>query len=151
MSGDGASLAPDQSARIGYNDCGSKMDDPVRRDQLKQREPVESKPPPAPLLWFLGAVAAALAVLPVIFARSPAPAQNKELIVLAASSTQSEQDNELTVFAAASLQNALDDINAAFTENTGVKVIAGYAASGALIKQIAQGAAADIFASADSE
>jgi molybdate transport system substrate-binding protein len=49
------------------------------------------------------------------------------------------------------MQNALDDINAAFTKNTDVKVIAGYAASSALIKQIAQGAAADVFASANLE
>src|SRR5262249_24328372 len=53
--------------------------------------------------------------------------------------------------AAASMQNALDDINTAFTKNTDVKVIAGYAASSALIKQIAQGAAADVFASANLE
>src|SRR5262249_26784627 len=51
--------------------------------------------------------------------------------------------------AAASMQNALDDINTAFTKNTDVKVIVGYAASSALIKQIAQGAAADVFASAN--
>jgi len=49
------------------------------------------------------------------------------------------------------MQNALDDINTAFTKNTDVKVIAGYAASSALIKQIAQGAAADVFASANLE
>src|SRR5262249_21329913 len=52
---------------------------------------------------------------------------------------------------AASMQNALDDINAAFTESTNVKVMAGYAASSALIKQIAQGAAAEVFASANLE
>jgi molybdate transport system substrate-binding protein len=59
------------------------------------------------------------------------------------------QDKSLTVFAAASLKNALDDINAAYTAKTGVKVAASYAASSALAKQIEQGAPADVFASAD--
>ena len=59
------------------------------------------------------------------------------------------QDKTLTVFAAASMKNALDDINAAFTRKTGVKVVASYAASSALMKQIESGAPADIFASAD--
>jgi molybdate transport system substrate-binding protein len=59
------------------------------------------------------------------------------------------QDKTLTVFAAASMKNALDDIDAAYTAKTGVKVVASYAASSALAKQIEQGAPADIFASAD--
>src|SRR3974390_1495302 len=61
------------------------------------------------------------------------------------------QDRALTVFAAASLMNALDDINAAYTARTGVKVVASYAASSLLAKQIEQGAPADIFPSADLE
>src|SRR5215813_4779959 len=61
----------------------------------------------------------------------------------------SAQDNTVTVFAAASLKNAVDEISAAFTKNTGVKVVASYAASPTLIKQIEQGAPADVFASAD--
>jgi molybdate transport system substrate-binding protein len=59
------------------------------------------------------------------------------------------QQKTITVFAAASLKNALDDINAAFTKSTGIKVVASYAASSALIKQIENGAPADVFASAD--
>jgi molybdate transport system substrate-binding protein len=59
------------------------------------------------------------------------------------------QERAITVFAAASLKNALDDINAAFTKSTGIKVVASYAASSALIKQIENGAPADVFASAD--
>jgi molybdate transport system substrate-binding protein len=59
------------------------------------------------------------------------------------------QEKSLTVFAAASLKNALDDTNAAFTKATGVKVVASYAASSALVKQIEQGAPADVFVSAD--
>jgi molybdate transport system substrate-binding protein len=56
---------------------------------------------------------------------------------------------QLTVFAAASLKNALDDASATFTKATGVKVVASYAASSALAKQIEQGAPADVFISAD--
>jgi molybdate transport system substrate-binding protein len=61
------------------------------------------------------------------------------------------QDRSLTVFAAASMKNALDDIDAAYTAKTGVKVVASYAASSALAKQIEQGAPADIFLSADTD
>jgi molybdate transport system substrate-binding protein len=61
------------------------------------------------------------------------------------------QDNSLTVFAAASMKNALDDIDAAYTAKTGVKIVASYAASSALAKQIEQGAPADIFLSADTD
>ena len=61
------------------------------------------------------------------------------------------QDKTITVFAAASMKNAVDDIDAAFTKATGVKVVASYAASSALMKQIEQGAPADLFASADLE
>jgi molybdate transport system substrate-binding protein len=59
------------------------------------------------------------------------------------------QEKTITIFAAASLKNALDDINAAFSKSTGIKVVASYAASSALIKQIENGAPADVFASAD--
>jgi molybdate transport system substrate-binding protein len=61
------------------------------------------------------------------------------------------QDKTLTIFAAASMKNALDDIDAAFTARTGVKVNASYAASSQLAKQIEQGAPADIFVSADTD
>ena len=60
-------------------------------------------------------------------------------------------DNSLTVFAAASMKNALDDIDAAYAAKTGVKIVASYAASSALAKQIEQGAPADIFVSADTD
>jgi molybdate transport system substrate-binding protein len=59
------------------------------------------------------------------------------------------QDQMLTVFAAASLKNALDDLDAAFTTATGIKLTASYAASSALARQIESGAPADIFISAD--
>lgn len=61
------------------------------------------------------------------------------------------QDKGLIVFAAASMKNALDDIDAAYTAETGVKIIASYAPSSALAKQIEQGAPADIFLSADTD
>ena len=61
------------------------------------------------------------------------------------------QDKSLTVFAAASVKNALDDIDAAYTAKTGVKVVASYAASSTLARQIERGAPADIFVSADTD
>ena len=61
------------------------------------------------------------------------------------------QDNRLTVFAAASMKNALDELNTAYSANTGVKIVASYAASSTLAKQIEQGAPADIFVSADTD
>ncbi|THD59999.1 MAG: molybdate ABC transporter substrate-binding protein [Bradyrhizobium sp.] len=61
------------------------------------------------------------------------------------------QDKTLTVFAAASMRNALDDVDAAYTAKTGVKIVASYAASSVLAKQIEQGAPADIFVSADTD
>jgi molybdate transport system substrate-binding protein len=77
------------------------------------------------------------------------------LLLLVALSTASSlpsaqaQEKTITVFAAASLKNALDDVNAAFTKNSGIKAVASYAASSALMKQIENGAPADVFASAD--
>jgi molybdate transport system substrate-binding protein len=61
------------------------------------------------------------------------------------------QDKSLTIFAAASMKNALDEIDAAYTAKTGVKVVVSYAASSALAKQIEQGAPADVFISADTD
>jgi molybdate transport system substrate-binding protein len=55
----------------------------------------------------------------------------------------------ITVFAAASMKNALDAVHGAFTERTGIMVSTSYAASSALIKQIENGAPADVFLSAD--
>jgi molybdate transport system substrate-binding protein len=76
------------------------------------------------------------------------------LLVLTASSliglrAADAQDETLTVFAAASMKNALDDVNAAFTTKTSIKVVTSYAASSTLMKQIEQGAPADVFVSAD--
>jgi molybdate transport system substrate-binding protein len=68
---------------------------------------------------------------------------------LAAAPQPAAAQDTLTVFAAASMRNALDDVDAAFTKATGVKVTASYAASSALAKQIAQGAPADVYVSAN--
>jgi molybdate transport system substrate-binding protein len=55
----------------------------------------------------------------------------------------------LTVFAAASLKNALDAVAADWESQASQKPVISYAATSALAKQIAQGAEADIFISAD--
>ena len=47
------------------------------------------------------------------------------------------------------MKNALDDVDAAFAKQTGIAVVASYDASSALMKQIEQGAPADVFISAD--
>jgi hypothetical protein len=70
-------------------------------------------------------------------------------LVPVGATTADTDDKTITVFAAASLTNALDDVDAAFTKQTGIKVAVSYGASSALAKQIEQGAPADVFASAD--
>lgn len=60
-------------------------------------------------------------------------------------------DKTLTVFAAASMKNALDEADAAYTAKAGVRIVASYAASSVLARQIEQGAPADVFVSADTE
>jgi molybdate transport system substrate-binding protein len=84
-----------------------------------------------------------------MFARLPALL--RLFIALAAAQPAAAQGTQatITVFAAASMRNALDEVDAAFTKATGMHVIASYAASSALAKQIAQGAPADIYASAN--
>jgi molybdate transport system substrate-binding protein len=78
----------------------------------------------------------ALAVVIAAIAAPPAHAQ--------------AQDKSIIVFAAASLKNVIDDLNHIFSARTGVKVVASYAATSALVRQIEQGAPADIFISADA-
>ncbi|MEN6544120.1 molybdate ABC transporter substrate-binding protein [Parvibaculum sp.] len=58
---------------------------------------------------------------------------------------------EPLVFAAASLKNVLDDIIKAYAETGGGKVVASYAGSSVLARQIEAGAKADIFISADTD
>jgi molybdate transport system substrate-binding protein len=61
------------------------------------------------------------------------------------------QDQRMIVFAAASMKDALDEVNAAYKQANGIDVVTSYAGSGALIKQIEQGAPAQVFISADLE
>jgi molybdate transport system substrate-binding protein len=75
----------------------------------------------------------AAAVLTLGVGTEPAPAQNRDVLV----------------FAAASLKNALDEAAAQWQRESGKKVVISYAASNTLIKQIEQGAPADMFISAD--
>jgi molybdate transport system substrate-binding protein len=71
------------------------------------------------------------------------------IVIAAAPVAAQAQDKSITVFAAASMKNALDDVDAAFTKQSGIKVVASYDASSALMKQIEGGAPADVFVSAD--
>ncbi len=82
--------------------------------------------------------------------------QRRSVLALAAAAAMAAaprrvlaQRQALVVFAAASMKNALDDVDAAFTKATGIKIVASYDASSALVKQIEQGAPADVFVSAD--
>jgi molybdate transport system substrate-binding protein len=59
------------------------------------------------------------------------------------------QGRDVLVFAAASMKNALDAVAAQWQRETGKKVAISYAGSNTLIRQIEQGAPADIFISAD--
>ena len=61
------------------------------------------------------------------------------------------EEKSITVFAAASMRNALDEVDTLFTNHSGIKVIASYEASSALMMHIEQGASADVFLSADTE
>jgi molybdate transport system substrate-binding protein len=71
------------------------------------------------------------------------------IAIAAVPSAAAAQEKSIVVFAAASMKNALDDVDDVFTKKTGIKVVASYAASSALMKQIEQGAPADVFLSAD--
>lgn len=56
---------------------------------------------------------------------------------------------EVRVFAASSLADALDAVADAFTAETGTAVVASYASSAAVARQIGEGAPADVVISAD--
>ncbi|MEY4921394.1 MAG: molybdate transporter, periplasmic molybdate-binding protein [Pseudomonadota bacterium] len=76
---------------------------------------------------------AASAVLLVVFSSSAIAAGN------------------VTIFAAASLTNALQDIAAQYQKEKQVDVVASYASSSTLARQIEQGAPADLFISASQQ
>lgn len=72
-------------------------------------------------------------------------------LLLSACSPKAAQARTLTVFAAASLTDAFSEIGAAFeSANPGVTIALNFAGSQALRTQIEQGAAADVFASANT-
>ena len=60
-------------------------------------------------------------------------------------------NTQLMIFAAASTTNAINDIAALFKRDTGVNVVASFASSSTLAKQIEEGAPASIFISADED
>ncbi|MGR5062960.1 molybdate ABC transporter substrate-binding protein [Photobacterium sp. DNB22_13_2] len=68
--------------------------------------------------------------------------------VLSFSSLASEK---VTVFAASSLTNAMNEVVSAYELKTGEKPTVSYASSSALARQIAQGAPADIYLSANEK
>ena len=68
-------------------------------------------------------------------------------LVLVLIASHAVAQDRLLVFAAASLKNALDEVNAAY----GSRVVASYAASSALARQIERGAPAQVFFSADED
>lgn len=70
-------------------------------------------------------------------------------LILSLATLPARAQDTLTVFAAASLKNAMDEAIAAYKTKTGTVVVASYAASSALAKQIEQAAPADLFISAD--
>lgn len=72
------------------------------------------------------------------------------LLVLAAGFAHAAKAEQLIVSAAASLTDAFGDIEPAFEKaHPGVDVVMNFASSGALYRQIEQGAPADVFASAN--
>ncbi len=67
----------------------------------------------------------------------------------AAAGTPAKLGGSLTVFAASSLTDAFNEIGQGLQQRAGVKVTFNYGASSTLATQLAQGAPADVFASAD--
>ncbi len=59
------------------------------------------------------------------------------------------QAADINVFAAASMKTALDEIGVAYKAKSGTGIVATYAATGTLAKQIEAAAPADVFISAD--
>ncbi len=73
------------------------------------------------------------------------------LLLLPALSVRAQTSQTLTVFAAASLTDAFEDIASAFeAANPGVEVLFSFGGSSSLATQLAEGAPADVFASANN-
>ena len=73
------------------------------------------------------------------------------LLLAFAAVPRAAQAEDVLVFAAASLKNALDEAAKAYEAQTGNKIVISYAGTPQLVKQLEQGAPADIFFSADME
>ena len=71
------------------------------------------------------------------------------LAILAVSPSGAAEGERVTLFAAASTKGAVEEIAAAFTAETGIEVVVSPGPSSGLAKQIQQGAAADVYLSAD--
>lgn len=71
------------------------------------------------------------------------------LLALAVGPTVGEEGKPILVFAAASLTEVLPQVGERFTADSGVPVRYSFAGSSTLARQIEQGAAADVFVSAD--
>jgi molybdate transport system substrate-binding protein len=72
-------------------------------------------------------------------------------VLLAVFSSSAIAAGNVTIFAAASLTNALQDIAAQYQKEKQVDVVASYASSSTLARQIEQGAPADLFISASQQ
>src|SRR6267142_1377206 len=72
-------------------------------------------------------------------------------VVVLAMTTQARATDPVQLYAAGSLRAALTEIAAAFEAQTGIKVQAKFGPSGTLKDEIAGGARADVFASANME
>jgi molybdate transport system substrate-binding protein len=72
-------------------------------------------------------------------------------IVCASLTAFAAEPPTVTVYAAASLTNALNDIDANYEKTSGTKLIASFASSSTLAKQIENGAPTDVFISADEQ
>lgn len=70
------------------------------------------------------------------------------LFTISGCSKQVQEASDITVCAAASLREALNEIGPDFEKNGGIKLTFNFGASGALQKQIEEGAPADLFISA---
>ena len=81
-----------------------------------------------------------------LFSLSTAP-----LLALATGVPAAASGESLRIAAASSLADAAEDLGAAFTRSTGIKTIVIAASSSTLARQIAGGAAADVFLSANRD
>ncbi len=72
-------------------------------------------------------------------------------LLLNLASLPARSAESLSVYAAASLTNALNEVISAFGEGHSTRVIANYASSSTLARQIAQGAPADLYISANRQ